>query len=222
MRRIFSVLVVAVLFASFAFLSPKAISARGLVCLVFEATLTNGDAVSHSTSFRFVDVDTGLDVSRTVSITLQPGETGTLRLAAFVPVGHIFPIGSSLDGLTLVSHSTGFDPGLACNDGSPSGIFDGRLNPSDLAAPVVAYCEGKAVAVYDINASGQGHRVFIATRAEIDAALASAIASGHNVVIKRVYETALYALSSNELTLVGRELREGKLYQRVLPPGVCS
>jgi hypothetical protein len=104
-------------------------------------------------------------------------------------------------------------------------IGDGRVNdgPGDLAAPAAAFCNNHTIDLYSINDVGHGSFAFSVSREEIDAALEEAIASGVNVLIAQALGTSLYALSSNELTLVGQDVKEpGKLYMRIMSPNTCA
>lgn len=109
--------------------------------------------------------------------------------------------------------------------GGPAGINDGRVNngPGDLAAPAAAFCQNRGMDIYSIDGTGRGSFAFSISREAIDAALEQAKATGVNVLIAESGGTSLYALSSNELTLVGHDVKEpGKLYMRIMSPNTCA
>jgi hypothetical protein len=159
---------------------------------------------------------------------IDPGETG-LSVGFGIFVGFADGLPGSVNGAyTYTNYSLG--PCTALSPDAPPivrppGVHDGRINDngSEMGAPLAAYCEAGALAVYDISATGQGTKAFTATRAEIDAALEEAIASAQNVLIAEGLGNSLYALMSNELTLVGPDVKEpGKLYQRIISAQSCA
>jgi len=223
MRRLVVVLtLISVLVSYFAILTPKAALAEDQVCYVFDIVLINNDTVPHTGTIFFGDAATGNPLTNTISLTLNPGETGTLRFAAFVPAGlSIFPGGgpSGLDFVTALS----FGPadGSACDAGR---INDGRINAYDVGAPLAAYCTSDGgIAVWDISDVGEGTLGFTATGADISAALANAAQSGQNVLVGEGLGNSLYALANGNLMLTGPDVKEaGKIYQFFAGGDVCS
>ena len=223
LRRLTTLSIVALLLVSyFAFFSPKTALAEDQVCYVFEIDLINNDTVPHTGTIFFGDAATGNPLTNTISLTLNPGETGTLRFAAFVPAGlSIFPGGgpSGLDFVTALS----FGPadGSACDAGR---INDGRINAYDVGAPLAAYCTSDGgIAVWDISDVGEGTLGFTVTGAEISAALSQAAQSGQNILVGEGLGNSLYALANGNLMLTGPDVKEsGKTYQFFAGGDVCS
>ncbi len=112
--------------------------------------------------------------------------------------------------------------GSTVSSGGQASIADGRTNGTDLAAPLAAYCQAGGLAVWDIDAEGNGSHAFDVSFEDISAALAQAVASQQNVMIAEGMGNSLYALMSNELALIGVEPGTGKPYQHVMPPNVCG
>lgn len=221
LRRFSSLLIIGLLLIShFAFFSSRSALAQDQVCYLFEVVLTNNDTVPLTGTIYFGDDDTGLPLTDTVSLTLNPGETGTLRLASFVPAGiTVFP-GGGPGGLDYDTFF--FDVVDASNCGGGH-IDDGRINAYDLGAPLAAYCKAGGMEVWDIDNSGHGTLAFTVTADQIAAGLSDAAASGQNQLIGEGLGNSLYALPSNQLTLVGPDVKEpGKTYEFVAPGDVCG
>lgn len=130
-------------------LAPRA-DASARVCVAFAVQLRNDTGTPQTAEIFFGDPNTGEALTRTVRLTLQPGETGTLRLVA--PARRPFFLGGGPGGLTIVSSS---EFGDVIKDSSCFGgrIDDGRLNGSakHLAAPVAVYCTAETIDVYTID-----------------------------------------------------------------------
>ncbi len=112
--------------------------------------------------------------------------------------------------------------GSTVSSGGQASIADGRTNGTDLAAPLAAYCNDGGLAVWDIDAEGNGSHAFDVSAGDISAALEQAVALQQNVMVSEGMGNILYALMSNELALVGVEPDTGKPYQHIMSPNVCG
>ncbi len=219
-RIVLASTVLALVLASFAFLCIPAVSAEDEVCWVLEVQFYNDLGYTATTSVDIITISP-FHVYATTALTLAPGETGTARATALIPAS---TTGVVLSGTMVFAYLGG---GLhqadisACSSGVAE-IADGRVNGRDLAAPLAAYCENGGIAIWDIDAEGQGTHAFDVSAADISAALEQAVGSQQNVMIAEGMGNSLYALMSNELSLIGTEPGTGKPYQHILLPGVCG
>ncbi len=223
MRHLASVLVVLALFvSSFAFLAIPVANAESYVCWVLEAQYYNDMDHTATTTAEIIRVSP-FHIYGQASLTLAPGETGTLRVAALVPASDT---GVATSGTVVFYYLGGgfYKADLsACSEGSEAGgIADGRTNGTDLAAPLAAYCNDGGLAIWDIDAEGNGSPAFDVSAGDISAALEQAVASQQNVMVSEGMGNSLYALMSNELALVGVEPDTGKPYQHIMSPNVCG
>ncbi len=225
MRRIIAITtVLALLFSYFVVLSPRPALAEDQVCYMFDVDLSNDTGSPSTATIFFYDVVTSQPLTSTNSLTLNPGESGRLRLAAFIPAGVTVELGGGPGGLTIGTVRSFGGPADAseCSSGVPM-INDGRINALDLAAPLAAYCSSGGIAVWDIDSEGQGTLAFTATADQISAGLSAAASSGQNQLVAEGMGDSLYALSSNEIALVGPDVKEsGKTYQFIAPADVCN
>ena len=108
---------------------------------------------------------------------------------------------------------------------------DGRNETFDAATPLVSYCNiFGGLDIFDVNEIGvdgritEGVLVMRTTNTETRAALDLAISSGVNQLIATDNDgNQLYALSSNELQIMGPEVHEAdKIYTVILSPGICG
>ena len=157
--------------------------------------------------------------------TLQPGETRTVSITGLFPISANNFHSSAVSSLNLTFVDFGIFtrvPYSVCDNGFGK-IDDGRINAYDLAAPLAAYCANGGITVYSIDSTGQGTLAFTASLDEIHAALSKAVASGQNVLVEQGLGDSLYALSSNQLTLTGPDVKEaGKTYEFVTTSDVCG
>lgn len=192
-------------------------AASGDFCNVFVAHYRNDTGQVQSVTWGATDLNWIGNYGQ-ASLTLAPHTSGDLRLLYTNPAAQIFfSFGQS--ALTFLGASED-----SCDSGFGA-IGDGRVNdgPNQLAAPLAAYCNDDGISIWDISNEGKGTYAFTVTRAEIDAALSQAVASGQNVLIAEGSGNSIYALSSNELTLLGPDVKEpGKLYQTILPADTCA
>ncbi len=223
MRRLMTALVIFSLVVSyFAVLSSTTVSAAAdQICWVFDVDVTNNLSSPATATIFFYDLTTFQVYTTTRSLTLNPGQTGTLRLAAFVPAGRPIGPGGGPGGLSFSGFKFQSSPSSQCDFGH---IDDGRINAYDLAAPLAAYCTpDHGIAVWHIDDSGHGTLAFTSSAADISAALSKAIASGQNVLVGQGMGDSLYALSSNQLTLTGPDVKEsGKTYDFITTPDRCN
>ncbi len=222
MRRIFlASTIFAFFFSSFAPFSIPAVWAADEVCWVLELQYYNDMAYTATTTAEIIHVSP-FRIYGQGSLTLSPGETGTLRVSALVPASDTDVTFSStivfayLGGAGLYQANAS-----ACNSGAAE-IADGRVNGRDLAAPVVGYCHDGGMAVWDIDAEGHGAYAFDVSADDISAALDQAVASQQNILIAESLGNRFYALQSNELALIGIEPGSGKQYQHIMPPDACG
>ncbi|MFN8379628.1 MAG: hypothetical protein U0452_13260 [Anaerolineae bacterium] len=108
---------------------------------------------------------------------------------------------------------------------------DGRVNSTDIAAPVAVYCEIVYPYSDDVNvgvfnsaslwglthaADGEFHELLTVTADDV----ASAQASGTQVLVAQAYGFSLYANTDGSLTVVAPTFEEGKEpYQFTWTPG---
>ena len=156
--------------------------------------------------------------------SLQPGETKTVSIHGAFPLSASSFSSSALSpNLTFLGFGH-FGQVAFSVCASFGRIDDGRINAEDLGAPLAAYCTADhGIEVWDIDETGQGTLAFTVTKADITTALSDAIASGQNVLVGQGLGDSLYALSSNQLTLVGPDVKEsGKTYEFVTTANRCS
>lgn len=107
----------------------------------------------------------------------------------------------------------------------PNSGTDGRINFSDLSAPIAVFCTaGNGISVYqiDLNTS-TGEELFQASNGLLAAAISQAKTSGRNVTIGSSGSTALYALTSGEFQVNGVDPRPGKgAYTFTFPSTACG
>lgn len=174
-------------------------SAAAATCIAFAVTLRNDDTVAHTAVIFFISADDPSIVSNTNSLTLQPGETGLLRLVATMPSTWVF-LGGGPGGLTILG-ADNFGDVITLDNCIGGSIGDGRLNdgPDQLAAPVAVYDTEQGLDVYLINpANGNGDKIFTATDAEV-AAVGDTPSS--NTIIDSASGVALYRLTSGEFQI---------------------
>jgi|GEM_PF-5850220 len=108
---------------------------------------------------------------------------------------------------------------------------DGRNETFDAATPLVSYCNILGgLDIFDVNEMGvddrttEGVLVIRTTYAETLAALELAISTGQNQLIASDSNgNQLYALSSNELQIMGPEVHDpNKIYTFIFSPGICG
>jgi hypothetical protein len=223
MRRIAVVISIFVLLLSSLMLfAIPAYAANGQLCVVFQATFRNDTG---STASSTVDLyDTPATAQYSTTLTLQPGQSGDARVSGFFPEAAVTITADSYGALTYVAEVFfDFAPDSECSGGGFGRINDGRVNALDLAAPLAAYCVDGGLAVWDIDASGQGTLGFTATKQQIADAVAGAKSSGQNALIGEGLGNSLYALSTGELSLIGPDVKEpGKTYTSILPANICG
>ena len=151
-------LVLTILAASAAFVGGAAAQDYG--CVAFAVRLRNDTGTPQTATIFFGDPFTFTPLTDTVSRTLLPGETGTLRLVASVPL----PVymGGGPGWLTVLgfNHFGDIITEENCVGGS---IGDGRINDgaNQLAAPVAVYCTRGNLEAYKIDAeTGRGDLAF--------------------------------------------------------------
>jgi hypothetical protein len=149
-------LLAVLLLSSFAFVGSAA--AKDQICYALEIDFRN-DTGETRTARMDVVTQYGVHII-SVSLTLAPGETGTMRLVTNLPLnqgilfGHI-----EFGGLTLLSVAEDIPTSDNCDGGR---IGDGRINDgaSQLAAPVAVYCHAGNIDIYRIDAeTGAGELV---------------------------------------------------------------
>lgn len=151
-------LVVTILAASAVFVGGAAAQDYG--CVAFAVELRNDAGTPQTATIFFADPFTGEVVTDTVSLTLLPGETGTLRLVAIAPLPVY--LGGGPGGLTIVS-SDHFGDVITEENCVGGFIGDGRINDGEnqLAAPVAVYCTRGNIEAYKIDAeTGRGDLAF--------------------------------------------------------------
>src|SRR5450432_1315596 len=112
MRRLIAALsIFALCISYFVSAAPSFARAADQVCWVFEVVLTNIDTVVHTAFVIFVGEVHDVPLTGLKTLTLNPGQTGTLRLAAFVPAGIIPDDEGEADGLDF--NSVNFGPASA-------------------------------------------------------------------------------------------------------------
>ena len=222
MRRLFAILTLVSLLASYlvVFASPVSAAAGDDICILFRYTMRNDTASPASVTWTLYDFPATRSYSST--FTLQPGETQIIQMAEFFPASYAnisalntsTPTPLTFVGTVFFDHAPSSS---VCNTGFGH-IDDGRINAYDLGAPLAAYCTADSgIAVWDIDDTGHGTLAFTVTKADITKALSDAIASGHNVLVGQGMGDSLYALSSNQLTLTGPDIKEpAKTYE--FPP----
>lgn len=111
-------------------------SAQEQVCYVFEASLTNNTGTNQTATIQFLSPSTFQPISPVASVTVIPGETVVLRLAAFIATADAPPVlGGGPGALTVNSLSFGpsancaIDPRITNPGGDEDG--DGILNQFD-------------------------------------------------------------------------------------------
>lgn len=174
-------------------------SAAAATCAAFAVNLRNDYSIPLTANAFFVSLDDFSIVSNEVTLTLQPGESGILRLVASVPSLNIF-VGGGPGGLTIVGFDN-FADGITTDNCVGGSIGDGRVNdgPNQLAAPVAVYDTDQGLDVYLINpANGNGDKIFTATDAEV-AAVGDTPSS--NTIIDSASGVALYRLTSGEFQI---------------------
>jgi subtilisin-like proprotein convertase family protein/LysM repeat protein len=102
-------------------------------------------------------------------------------------------------------------------------IPDGRLNLNDLGAPAAIYCEARGVVVFVIDpGTSRGRQAFVASPAQVQAALNTARTNRVNTQIASGLGATLYALTSNELQVNMFYPRDpGVLYEFIFPATDC-
>ncbi len=210
----------ALLLSYFTFLTPRVANAASQICYVFDAQLTNYSSGPLTATIFFYDLSTNKQLSGENSVTLNPGESGTLHLDATIDAGIAVGLGGGPGGLAFTIN---FGP-TGDNHCTGGRITDGRINAYDEGAPLAAYCTADhGIAVWDIDDTGHGTLAFTVTKADITKALSDAIASGHNVLVGQGMGDSLYALSSNQLTLTGPDIKEpAKTYEFVTAADRCG
>jgi cell wall-associated NlpC family hydrolase len=116
LRYILVLNVLFLLIIPLSFSTQPTIAASDDVCWRFEMAVRNNDTITHTGSVRFHNPST-FQVYGEAFITLNPGEAGTLRLAAFVPAGIIPLLGGSVLGLDFDPYTLEPTDSSACNSG---------------------------------------------------------------------------------------------------------
>lgn len=228
--------ILVVLLLSFAFLSISAANAQGQYCVTAQIPVTNPSGNSIRVYARIGDwfqVPASMQVYAIgPTVTLLPGGSATASVAVLLSDSQVSNAWWGLIALDSPYPTIDFSgvvfntnaPLSSCTGGGGAAtIGDGRVNGTDLAAPLAAYCTGSGLAIWDIDGGGAGTFAFAVTAEQIEAALGDAETSGQNVLVAEGLGNSLYALSSSELVLVGPEVKEpGKLYQRILAADVCG
>ncbi len=215
------------LFAQIAFVSPKLASAKAAqagdqVCWLFSADLTNETGTPQTATIYFYNQATLVVLTATKSLTLDPGASGTLRLAAFIDAGIMVEPGGGPGGNSFASYFLDIVSDSECGGGVAM-INDGRINAYDLGAPLAAYCADGGIEVWHIDGEGQGTLAFTATADQISEALSTAASRQQNQLVAEGMGDSLYALMSNEIALFGPDVKEsGKTYQFIAPADVCN
>ncbi|HVU14022.1 MAG TPA: hypothetical protein VHD90_22240 [Phototrophicaceae bacterium] len=224
--RLFTALVVALstFAACLALFSRPVSAADGKYCVELTLPWQNSTGSSGTATVTFHD-KIPTDATYSGTITVPPGETRTLEIHGFFSTTtspfDVTPYSATLTynigdiALKLVDNSV-------CAGSTPI-INDGRINAYDLGAPLAAYCADGGIALYDIDDAGHGSFAFSASLDQIHTALEQAISSGQNVLIGQGLGDSLYALPSNQLTLVGPDVKEpSKTYTFIAVPDVCG
>ena len=102
-------------------------------------------------------------------------------------------------------------------------LHDGRINPFDFAASATLYCAGGGAQFYRIHADGQGEWAYNVTDAQVQAALAQALATGSHILIADGLGVQLWALA--DLSAEGAEqlqLMGPDGYLIILPANTCG
>lgn len=118
-----------------------------------------------------------------------------------------------------------YPPGVGPYQDYTPRLSDGRLNSTDLAAPVGVFCTSNGgVSVWAINAkNSQGAEAINASPIQIGNALAQAMTSGAHTQISSRGNISLWALTSNELQVQAPDLRETrKTYNYIFPATKCG
>lgn len=179
-------------------------------CIAFAVDLRNDAPIPLTAVIFFGDLVTGEPLTDVVSLTLQPGESGTLRLVATVTEDAFF-LGGGPGGLTIIGVDS-FGDGISFDNCTGGGFSDGRLNNGgdQLAAPVAVYSSDDGIEVWTINPeSGDGRLLFVATNEEIDAAGSD---PAENTLIEQAENVALYRLTGGAFQLNAFKL-DGTLYE---------
>lgn len=225
MRRLLPLIVVfSLLLLTFVAFVPLAGAAGGLSCWTSNFIYSNNTASPGTVTLTLNDIPA--QHNYTTTVTLQPGVTQTVSIYGFLTTGS--GASSSANSSTLTF--TGFGSFQVVDDSfclppvqEPAHFDDGRINAYDIGAPVTAYCADGGISVYDINDDNQGIRAFSVSLDDVHAALSQATSSGHNVLIGQGLGESLYALSSNQLSLVGPDLHEpSKQYQFITDGTRCG
>ena len=219
-----------IVFSYFAF----PLSAQGQYCVTAQIPVTNNSGNSVRVYAHIGDwfhVPASLQVyAEGPRITLSPGASATASVSVLLSESQASNAWWGLIALDTPYPTIDFS-GVAFNRNAPLDacgttipqINDGRINATDLAAPMAAYCQSGGMEIWYIDAEGQGTLAFTVSADDISTALDQAVASQQNQLIAEGMGDQLYALMSNELALVGLDVKEpGKLYQRVLPADVCG
>ncbi len=203
-------ILIAVLASSFT-IAGTASAADDTICVAFEVQLQNFTGSPATATIFFSSISTGLPLSPTVSLTLQPGASGTLSLFASIP-NVPFDLGGGSGGLSITS-TTYFGDIVGdsnCSDeaGPLAGnLLDGRLNNEqgkDVAAPVAVYCADGNIDIYKIDAeTGDGTRIISVAQVEGSPESTQLLASAEGV--------SLYWLDTGEYHINTTNF-EGKPY----------
>lgn len=147
-KLLVAVLLLAIMVSGFAFVRGAAAADYG--CVAFAADLRNDTGSPQTATVFFADWFTDAALTNTASLTLLPGQTGTLRLVAFVPL----PVyaGGGPGGLTVLGINP-FGDVISVDNCIGGSIGDGRINDGadQLAAPVAVYCQSGLVHIYKID-----------------------------------------------------------------------
>ncbi len=225
MRRLIAILTLVSLFTSYLVFAVLPVSADASTeqCWDNNFIFRNDTSSPQTVSIELHD-NTPNTHNYQYTASLQPGETRT------VSIHGAFPLSASSFGSSAVSTNLsflGFGHFGRVNFDVCAGvghIDDGRMNAYDLGAPLAAYCTSDGgIAVWDIDDSGHGTLGFTASKADITKALNDAQSSGQNVLVGEGLGDSLYALSTNQLTLVGPDIKEpGKTYEFVTTGDRCN
>jgi hypothetical protein len=225
MRRLFAILALVSLLASYLVFTvlPASADANAEQCWQSGFIYRNDTASPASAHIDLHDSSPQTHLYE-ATFTLQPGETRTLTIHGLFPLSAQSFSSSAISGtLTFVGFGNfgrvNFD--VCAGFGK---IDDGRINAYDLGAPLAAYCTSDGgIAVWDIDDTGHGTLAFTSSKSDISKALSDAQSSGQNVLVGEGLGDNLYALSTNQLTLVGPDVKEsGKTYEFVTTGDHCG
>jgi hypothetical protein len=191
------IVLITALISGFAFVGQAA--AQSTICAAFAVVLRNDAPVPLTATIYFASVATGEPLTDTLSVTVQPGESATLRLVALIPNVPYF-LGGGPGGLTIES-IINFGDTLTEDNCTGGRIGDGRINDGgdQLGAPVAVYRTDQGIEIYLIDPDdGHGDQIFVATDDEV---VAVGDSPAENTIIDSASGVALYRLTSGEFQI---------------------